>query len=99
MSIIVATKRGIRTERMMNPNNLKIRITTTQTPLVHTLGKLQHLMIQMLLAMDLTLVHKYLKLSNLILGQYDLFIIYWPQMPLIIPSGTVPMYVMSLLIP
>ena len=82
----------------MNPN-LKIRITTTQAPLVHTLGKLQRLQIQMLLAMDLALAHTYLKLLNLMLGQHNVFKIYRPYMPLTIPSGTVPMNVVSLLIP
>ena len=84
--------------RVMNPN-LKIRITTTQAPLVHTLGKLQCLKIQMLLAIDLALAHTSLKVPNLMFGQNNLFKIYWQHMPLKIPSRTVPIHVMSRLLP
>ena len=82
----------------MNPN-LKIRITTTQAPQVHTLGELQGLKIQALLAMDLALAHTYLKSTSLILGQHDLFKKFWPHIPSTIPSRAIPMYVMYLLIP
>ena len=91
-------KRGIRTKRKMMDPNLKIRITTTQTPWVHTAGKIQRPKIQTLLVMDLALAHTYLKSTSLILGRHYLFKQFWPHMPLTIPSGTIPMYVMNFLI-
>ena len=98
-SIILETKRGMRTERrVMNPK-MKIRITTTQAPWMHTFEKLQCLKIQTLQAMDLALALMSLKLLILMFGQQNLFLIYWQNMPSTIPSGIVPMHVISLLIP
>ena len=98
-SIILATKKGKRTERRVMKPNLKTRITATQAPQVHTLEKLQHLKIQALTAMDLVLVHMPLMSPHLMFDRHNLYKIYWQYILSVIPSGVIPMHVMSQLIP
>ena len=66
-------KRGDKNRKKGDEPKSKSKITTPQAPQVHILEKLQHLKIQLVLAMDLVLAHIYLKSKSMMLVQQDLF--------------------------